>query len=464
MPIRVMAAPLPLTLVHPAFCAFADALEQVPPPRIVTVANDLGGMVDGFFATTDGLNRHAYKDTLNTKLRALFPTLYSICIGNTLTDGAMLALPSNLPIINLAVTLTGDPTAKNNATFLGCVREALRPGDPWRRCKSDGEVLYIREELLAALPSVSCFQLNIHHGSVLEVRGATLLAQGMLSEALAAAPLRGIRGGAGVTALARILHACVAGVAALKAAYDAIPLERGKCFVPLPATAPLASLINPLAFDGGRRFKCIRSLHSDTTRLAFEAVELPPAADGAAGAAGGVPVPVGGTAAPRVAIKLARGRYGTDVHRLASSAGYAPALHAVKGLHSDMWAAVMDLLDIGGEGGWQPYNASTAPAATKDAVVAAYLAAFTHDGVDYVHGNLRDGNVLVRDDTTAAGGLRVAFIGFDRAGRAGEVTYPPTMNLNFRAAGGAGMVGPGHSITRTHDLLWLGGKLSVWYR
>ena len=447
MPTRVMAgntAPVPLTLVHPAFCAFVDALAEVPPPRTVDVANGLVDTVDGYFNVKgDWTERTINRDFIFLLQQLPFITALE---GDVIASDGTVYTCFHLPALLVAANLHHDPSASNDVAYYTRVmgaKDAVRV--------VDGR-LHMREELLAALPSVPCFQLNIHHGSVLEVRGVALAAPGLVSEALAAAPLRGIRGGTGVDALARVLHACVAGVTALPTANDGIGHQPRPTFTPMPPPS-LEALIYPLEFEDGRRFKCIRSLNPGTARLAFEAVELP--AGGAAVAAAAVAIAAGSGAAgaPRFVIKLARGRYGADIHRRAAAAGYAPKIYNIKQLRSDVCAVVMDLLDTEG-GGWERYNAETAPVATKAEVTRAYLAAFTHDGNTYVHGDLRYGNVFIRTDV-ATGHVGVMFIDFDWAGRAGEVVYPSTMNYELWQEAKVDGASPGYYITRDHDLRWL---------
>lgn len=145
---------------------------------------------------------------------------------------------------------------------------------------------------------------------------------------------------------------------------------------------------------------------------------------------------------------------------MVAAAGYAPALYSITPLQGRLRAVAMELLAE--DDGWQLYNAATATPAAKDAVKHAYLTAFTsRDGaetVEYVHGDLRYGNVLIR--TNAAGDVgEVKFLDFNWAGRAGEVRYPHNMNVELWRAVGLHDAWPEFAIKRAHDLHWLEGKL-----
>lgn len=454
MTARVMtgnSAPVPLSMVHPAFRVFAQALaaeEGELSPAAVRAAEALVDVVDAFFASDD-VREVTYNDAFIGALRDLFPTMARVAVGTATTDGTVFAAPFYLPTVLMGIKLTEDPTAQNEAYYLKFVTSAVRA------VRIVNRRLTMHPEVAAKLRAAPSFMLNIHNGSVLEVRGAALAGAGMISEPLAVATLRGIRGGPGVRALARLLHALVSGVATLTAAHEALVYSEHCSFVAVPAPS-LASLLHPLELEGGLRVKCTRDLSPDTARLAFEATVLGAAAAVAAGGAG---VAAGGGAAPRLAIKLARDRYGAAAHEWAAAAGYAPALRSVTALPNNLWAVAMDLLDVR-EGAWHPYNALTATAATKAAVVQAYLVAFTHNGEEYVHGDLRYGNVYIR---VAATGhvLGVKFLDFDWAGRAGEVRYPPGLNTAVWRAAGLPDAVPGAIIPRAHDLHWLEGRFAA---
>jgi len=470
MPLRVVTgnrAPVPLALVHAAFGSFADALKADPSPAAVATANDLVDAVDAFYASP-GVEEAAFKDDINRVLSGLLPAMMRMPQRACATDGTVLAAPFDLPILNLVAMTSSDPTAVNEATYLRLVTGASSAV-----CHVSGR-LHMHPAVHAALPTLPCFLLSVHSGSVLEVRGVALVGAGMISEPLAVASLRGICDGPGADALARLLHACVVGVSTLTAAYAALARD-GSPFVPVMSPS-LASLIRPLTLADGRRVKCTRDLSSDVPRLVFEAVELPAvatAAAAAAAAAGAASLPAGGGSAAAaiaevaaaaddgkarlLAVKLIRGRYGSEVHVLVAAAGHAPALLSVTPLTNRVTAVAMDLLDVR-EGAWQLYYAVEASAATKAAVTAAYLHAFTHDGVEYVHGDLRYGNVFIRTDAATGCVSGVMFIDFEWAGRAGEARYPATMNTDVWVCGGLVGTKPGSLIPRAHDLHWLAGK------
>ena len=476
MPLRVVTgnrAPVPLALVHAAFGDFADALKADPSSAAVATANDLVDAVDAFFASPE-VEEAAFKDDINRVLSGLLPAMMRMPQRACATDGTVLAAPFDLPILNLVAMTSSDPTAVNEATYLRLVTGASSAV-----CHVSGR-LHMHPAVHAALPTLPCFLLSVHSGSVLEVRGVALVGAGMISEPLAVASLRGICDGPGADALARLLHACVVGVSMLTAAYAALARDASP-FVPVMSPS-LASLIRPLTLADGRRVKCTRDLSSEVPRLVFEAVELPPAASAAAAAAAAAAsLPAGGgstaattavvaTGVPEcggaaaddgkarlLAVKLIRGRYGSEVHALVAAAGHAPALLSVTPLTNRLTAVAMDLLDVR-EGAWQLYYAVEAPAATKAAVTAAYLHAFTRDSVEYVHGDLRYGNVFIRTDAATGCVSGVMFIDFEWAGRAGEARYPANMNTDVWMCGGLVGTKPGSLIPRAHDLHWLAGN------
>ena len=464
MPGRVVSGnrvPVPLALVHAAFGNFADALKADPPPAAVATANNMVDAMDAFFESTNVYEEASRCNSALTRhLTDLFPSLEAQESGSGYTtDGTVLAAPFDLPVLNLVTMVTEDPTAVNEATYLHLVLDASAAVR-----LIGGRRLHMHPAVLAALPTLPCFLLNVHGASVLEVRGVAMVGAGMISEPLSVASLRGIRGGPCAKELACLLHACVVGVGTLTAAYAALARDASP-FVPVPAPS-LASILCPLQLVDGRRVKCTRDLSTGIPKLAFEATVLPAAHGGggaaaaaaaAAVAAGAVAMRGGGRMSSRLAIKLARGRYGSEVHALVAAAGHAPALHCVTPLSDCLAAVAMDLLDVR-VGAWQLYCASAASTATKAAVTAAYLHAFTRDGVEYVHGDLRYGNVFIRTDVKTGCVAGVMFIDFDWAGRAGEVRYPDNLNTDVWMCGGLVGTKPGSLIPRAHDLHWLAAK------
>jgi len=460
--------------VHAAFGDFAEALKAEPAPTAVAAADSLIEDVDAFF-TSDTHGEGSYHHVFCHALAGLFPAAMmpvrlregSMCA----TDGTVMAAPFALPVVNLVARTLSDPTAENEATYLHLVTNASAAVRLVERR------LHMHPAVLTALRTLPCFLLNVHAGSVLEVRGAVLAGAGMISEPLASAPLRGTRGGPGAEALARLLHACVVGATALTATHTALVRDDARPFVAVPVPS-LASILRPLQLADGRRVKCRRDLSVGTPKPVFEATVLSFSVAAASGG-GGSQTAATGVAAGRkrgkaaavaavdrgalLVIKLARERYGAEAHQVAAAAGHAPDLHCVTPLSARLLAVAMDLLVVR-EGAWQLYYAAAASTATKAAVTAAYMRAFTHKGVEYVHGDLRYGNVFIRTDAATGRVTGVMFIDFDWAGRAGEARYPATMNVDVWRDGGPPDAQPGTLLAREPHLPWLQGsdELPLW--
>lgn len=159
-------------------------------------------------------------------------------------------------------------------------------------------------------------------------------------------------------------------------------------------------------------------------------------------------------------------RYSADAHRAAHRAGFAPALHAVNDVYG--WTmVVMD--DVSADYSNTMYDLHEAKESDKrtallvaePAVSIAAARAQVKEklaelhNVDYVHGDVRSVNVLVRNKNTPRG-PDVLLVDFDWAGREGETTYPRGMNREIsRPDGAAG----GEKITRGHDV-WMAEQLS----
>ena len=138
-------------------------------------------------------------------------------------------------------------------------------------------------------------------------------------------------------------------------------------------------------------------------------------------------------------------RYSKEAHEFAHAAGFAPALLAVNEFlywimivmedvsatySNTMW----DIKYWKEEKGKGKEKDSTAPPRAKPAVSleAAQQQVRTrlgelHDG-GFVHGDVRDINVLVRNDDVPASRPDILIVDWDWAGHAGQVVYPRGIN------------------------------------
>lgn len=433
------AFPLPIGMMHPCFTVFEVAMDADTSSDATAAANSLVDTMDAFFAGTDkevGLN-----DKIIKALARLFPSMTRMSLSGYSTDGTVLAGVVKLPVLNQEIKIDGgEGSAQNERYLFECIMRS-----PDAKVDESGR-LSLHPDLQTRFPALPCFLWNIQPGSVLEVRGAVVAGAAMISQPLAVASLRGIRGSKAARMLARVLHATKAGVDHLAAAYAALDLD-GRDPVPVPSPS-LTALLQPIVLGDGTRVRLLRELTPGAMRLTFVAAVVPPGA-GAGGGGGAAPA-----AGPveYIIITLARGGYGTAVHERAAALGLAPELRpgrgGVTGLPDDIVAVACMPLD----GAWQAFDAATATDAMKVAVRAAYHRAL---GVEYVHGDLRYGAVLIREAAEAAPGFEVKFLSFDSAGPAGEARYPAHFKKEAWRAAGLLDAFSGGVIQQVHDLHWL---------
>ena len=125
----------------------------------------------------------------------------------------------------------------------------------------------------------------------------------------------------------------------------------------------------------------------------------------------------------RMVVKFCR-RYNREAHRLCAQRGYAPRLASVEQLAGGWLMVVMEyiegilLSECGCDGGW---DASEVLGQVEDCVTMLH-----QNG--YVHGDLRENNILVVSSEGSGTPSKAVLVDFDWAGRSGEDRYPLFMN------------------------------------
>jgi len=125
-----------------------------------------------------------------------------------------------------------------------------------------------------------------------------------------------------------------------------------------------------------------------------------------------------------VLVKFVR-RYSLEAHQWCMNAGFAPELKGFQVI-GDRWCMVVmeylkDHVTLD-KGEWKPERYK------KD--IREKLSSLHRAG--FVHGDIRDANILVRCESEVAGSEKVWFIDFDWSGRIGEVCYPANLNQEIR--------------------------------
>jgi hypothetical protein len=148
----------------------------------------------------------------------------------------------------------------------------------------------------------------------------------------------------------------------------------------------------------------------------------------------------------RIYIKFVK-RYSDKAHLLCASMGFAPALIGYERIPGGWYIVVMDALDQYQELPSGPHAPSLA-----DEITAKIT--WLHQA-GYVHGDIRDTNVMVRKDGEDGFNL----VDFDWAGEIGVVRYPMYVNR------GGGLWRPdgardGELITADHDMMMLENMLN----
>ena len=134
--------------------------------------------------------------------------------------------------------------------------------------------------------------------------------------------------------------------------------------------------------------------------------------------------------------------YGEDAHETAYAYGFAPKLRAVERF-ADGW--VMD--DVSDRYRWmrKPLKKKVCQAAEKA------LAQLHKDG--YVHGDVRETNIMVKRDGVNSEGLGdIVLVDFDWAGKENTVRYPSNITLNHPDIPRPESVERGGLISAAHDV------------
>ncbi|KAL0945069.1 hypothetical protein HGRIS_004225 [Hohenbuehelia grisea] len=147
-------------------------------------------------------------------------------------------------------------------------------------------------------------------------------------------------------------------------------------------------------------------------------------------------------------IKFSR-RYSAEAHSVAIQEGIAPSLIAVEEVYGwflvvmhDVSASYVTLSELKTRDGVEQRMESI-----KIAVRKALDSLHAHG---YVHGDIRDVNVLVHEPNLGPiGAESILLVDWDWAGKDGHATYPITLNTEIPRSAGAR---PGRPITRLHDL------------
>ena len=140
----------------------------------------------------------------------------------------------------------------------------------------------------------------------------------------------------------------------------------------------------------------------------------------------------------QVLVKLVPRSYSRDVHKHMADNGLAPELYGYAEVDGAPTAYVMEYLD---PSSWQTLyeffeSDTTAVDATQlQEAVESILKML--DSKDFVHGDLRTNNIMIRTDVIEKC-VDVKVIDFDWAGKAGEVCYPAERNTDIQWPGEAG--------------------------
>lgn len=143
-----------------------------------------------------------------------------------------------------------------------------------------------------------------------------------------------------------------------------------------------------------------------------------------------------------IIVKFGRGRYGVKAHRAATQSGLAPALLSHSILVGRWWMVVMELL----EDGFKSCNEfNDLKLSFREAITSSVQKLHS---LGFVHGDLRDTNVFIRNHQDL---WECQIIDYDWAGREGEVVYPHGVyNNNLVWRPDAYM--DGRDITMEHDI------------
>ena len=137
--------------------------------------------------------------------------------------------------------------------------------------------------------------------------------------------------------------------------------------------------------------------------------------------------------------------YGEDAHRAAHARGFAPKLRAVERFQDGWIMVVMD--DVSHQ-----YCEIERRPLEKNVYKAVQQALIELHGEGFVHGDLREANIMVKRDGVDSEGLHdIIFVDFDWAGKEGCVRYPSNITLNHIWLPRPEDVERGGSIAAAHD-------------
>ncbi|KAL9716775.1 hypothetical protein Ac2012v2_001227 [Leucoagaricus gongylophorus] len=137
--------------------------------------------------------------------------------------------------------------------------------------------------------------------------------------------------------------------------------------------------------------------------------------------------------------------YGEDTHRAAHARGFAPKLRAVERFQDGWIMVVMD--DVSHQ-----YCEIERRPLEKNVYKAVQQALVELHGEGFVHGDLREANIMVKRDGVDSEGLHdIILVDFDWAGKEGSVRYPSNITLNHILLPRPDDVERGGPIAAAHD-------------
>lgn len=448
-------SPIPLALVHEAFALFSSTLASHGDlePRYYRAAATLMADMSGFFP-----NENMRTDALLAVLGdALGASIQRLQYGKSIatTDGTVIC--NGACVLTIEVKEGQDPARQNEAYLIDTNRF---------QTDDKGNLTHLRRLLLAE-PRLPAFLLDVYGGVVLAVRGAYFAPPSLYTATLTTASMIADEvHGPSHAHLARTLQALSTAFTILRARYEktGFGLERAI----MPVIGSPAELVRPIPYRGGL-IRCARQLMDG--RLAFVA-RFSASVGGIAPESATLSETSGATSAPAAAalaatgaiadvwpwpeefvVKFARGRYGLEQHQVAAEFGCAPRVLGCVSLVGGWICIAMEHLPVEE---WTHFDVRSATAEQAADVLSAYDLVFKQR--DYVHGDLRRGNVLVRRSSAEAAGMfveaadsgvtsasahagagsastfalagsqRVKFLDFDWAGQLGKVRYPASLN------------------------------------
>ena len=112
-------------------------------------------------------------------------------------------------------------------------------------------------------------------------------------------------------------------------------------------------------------------------------------------------------------------KYSKEAHNTCFELGLAPKLWAINNLHQGWHIIFMEYLEE-----YQPLHTFRSEIFSQTKNVVKNAVKSFHDS-GYVHGDLRDENIMIKYEN---GKIDIKFVDFDWAGREGEAKYPESLN------------------------------------